>query len=269
MAKPTDLFRWATGANAITAPGEAKKTSGYVFAERPPPKVFNYLFNGAYQWHAYLNNLHNEPDFLGQAFVWTGQHRFLAPIHAPYIGLHSSGELEYTTSGGTYAPRPREKVFEFRGYGSAGAGDAHTSASRKDGGVMVYRDPVNAQPFAVPYWIEPIVLPTYSVLTQWKVIARNDIENRGINIQAQLFKRTPNFTTAVVGADVQIGATQTAAGNNTLQFLGQAGLSETIQADTTYFLVFTPAGSGGGSTVEKHVLYTYKLFWDDPGPRNY
>lgn len=74
MGKPTNLFRWADAVGAVQVPPASKQSSGWLYSEKPPPKTFNWLFNGAYQWHAYTNNLHNEVDFLNKSYPWTGAH---------------------------------------------------------------------------------------------------------------------------------------------------------------------------------------------------
>ena len=77
--KPTNLFRWASGGGAvITEPTSGKKDTGFgTTAEILAGELLNWLFNGAYQWFAYLD------DLAAQAFTWTAAHAFNAGLSVP------------------------------------------------------------------------------------------------------------------------------------------------------------------------------------------
>jgi hypothetical protein len=55
QAKPSDTFRWANVGGSIVVPPSGKKDVGHVTAERPPAQYENYLKNGAYQWHNFVD----------------------------------------------------------------------------------------------------------------------------------------------------------------------------------------------------------------------
>lgn len=80
MAKPTDLYPWATDPGATVDPGPAREATGFRSGKKPPAKWFNFLFNGAHQWFQYLSNLPNEAAFLGEVFHWTGGQTHAAPV---------------------------------------------------------------------------------------------------------------------------------------------------------------------------------------------
>jgi hypothetical protein len=80
MAKPADTYQWASDVGVTADPGSTRKASGFVAGKKAPSKWFNWLHRGAGLWHAYLNNLHNESEFLNKAYAWTGNHTFTKKI---------------------------------------------------------------------------------------------------------------------------------------------------------------------------------------------
>lgn len=76
MAKPGDLYPWATDVGATVDPGPTRKATGFVAGKKPPAKWVNWLENGAYKWRQYLDNLHGETEFLNKIYAWTGLHSF-------------------------------------------------------------------------------------------------------------------------------------------------------------------------------------------------
>jgi hypothetical protein len=110
MAKPSNLFRFATNGGVTVAPSSARQDTGWALAERVPARVLNWLHNGQYQWNQYLNNLHGEAEFLNKAYAWTAAHTFSALQKFPG-GLVASalkldgGDLLYTDAAGTATAR--------------------------------------------------------------------------------------------------------------------------------------------------------------------
>lgn len=80
MAKPSDTYDWAGNVGATVDPGSIRKGSGFVAGKKAPAKWFNWLHRGASLWHAYLDNLHNEAEFLGQDYAWQGHHVFYEEV---------------------------------------------------------------------------------------------------------------------------------------------------------------------------------------------
>lgn len=80
MAKPTNTYDWSTGPGTTEEPPSDMKVAGFSQGQRPPPKWHNWLWNGASKWHAYLSNLHNEPDFLSKNYSWAGQTRVASEV---------------------------------------------------------------------------------------------------------------------------------------------------------------------------------------------
>lgn len=74
MAKPSDIYAWATNPGATADPGSTRKATGFVAGKKAPSKWFNWLHDGAARWHAYLRDLHVEPEFLGEDYTWEGEH---------------------------------------------------------------------------------------------------------------------------------------------------------------------------------------------------
>lgn len=76
MAKPSDLGLWATTGGTTLVPSGGEKAAGFASGDKPPARWMNWLWNVAYQWHAYVDNLHNETQFLNKAYDWTAAHTF-------------------------------------------------------------------------------------------------------------------------------------------------------------------------------------------------
>lgn len=71
MSKPDNLYEWATDPDATFEPSSDLKAAGHVTGERPPPRVHNWLWNGAHRWIKYLDKLHEEAQFLNKAYHFT------------------------------------------------------------------------------------------------------------------------------------------------------------------------------------------------------
>lgn len=110
MTKPSETYEFATQTNppAVSDPA-SRRASGFVAGQRLPAKWLNFLLNGAGKWHAYLANLHSEPEFLNKEYTWTAWHRF----HGGFTmknGLGLAGaanEVFYTDDNGALTPRAR------------------------------------------------------------------------------------------------------------------------------------------------------------------
>jgi hypothetical protein len=76
MAKPSTTYPFATDVGATADPGSTRQATGFVAGKKAPSKWFNWLHKGAHDWFEYLDNLHNETEFLNKAYAWTGAHTF-------------------------------------------------------------------------------------------------------------------------------------------------------------------------------------------------
>lgn len=86
VSKPTDLARWADVGGTISVPAEGKKDIGWTTNEQPPSGVFNWLFNRAHQWFAYLDDLHS------QTMAWTAAHTFGSTVGVTGL-LTANGDI--------------------------------------------------------------------------------------------------------------------------------------------------------------------------------
>lgn len=57
MAKPATLPRWATDGGATLAPSSGHQDTGWVDNERPPARIFNWLWYWIYQWLLWLDSV--------------------------------------------------------------------------------------------------------------------------------------------------------------------------------------------------------------------
>lgn len=131
MAKPTSVPTWATDAGATSDPGATRKATGFITGKKAPAKWFNWLHNRAGQWLSYLDQLHNEPEFLNKTYAWTGGHTWLADVTFKNLVVNNlfsakaanvdgsvslkgdvmlasnSGEVRYADANGVITSRPR------------------------------------------------------------------------------------------------------------------------------------------------------------------
>lgn len=81
MAKPSSVLSWATNALTRLVPSGGEIATGFVAADKPPARYLNHLWGLAGDWTAYLDNLHNEADFLNKSYAWvTGSHSFATDV---------------------------------------------------------------------------------------------------------------------------------------------------------------------------------------------
>lgn len=110
MAKPTDIPTWATGpGETIVDPGPTRTQTGFVAGKKAPAGWFNFLFNRQGAWFSYLNDLHNEAQFLNKTYTWTGLQAFNGTARFgtnPQIA-GTTNDLVYTNAGGTVTQRDR------------------------------------------------------------------------------------------------------------------------------------------------------------------
>jgi hypothetical protein len=103
MTKPTNLFRWSTNASTTLEPAETDKDKGFAVNDRPPARWLNWLWNGAYQWASYLNNLHGETEFLNKTYAWTGGHTFGGTLDlGAYAGQQALANWELRAAPSAY-----------------------------------------------------------------------------------------------------------------------------------------------------------------------
>lgn len=93
MAKPTSIPTWATDPGATADPGATRTATGFITGKKAPAKWFNWLFNRTGAWFSYLDNLHNEPEFLNKNYSWTGVQKLAMGYIANHWGV--SGEVLY------------------------------------------------------------------------------------------------------------------------------------------------------------------------------
>lgn len=104
MPKPSTIITWATDAGATADPGPTRRATGFIAGKKLPSKWLNWLLSQNAAWLTYLRDLHNEPEFLGQNYAWTGTHTFgtryvrkLWPLTAFRIALNSGTPNARTT----------------------------------------------------------------------------------------------------------------------------------------------------------------------------
>lgn len=97
MAKPDDLYEWATEDGATLEPEEGEKAKGFSPGDKPPAGWINHLWNGSYRWNKYVDNLHDEPEFLNKVYDWKNTHIFNGGITRFYtsIQLWFNGQVDY------------------------------------------------------------------------------------------------------------------------------------------------------------------------------
>lgn len=85
MAKPAAPLSWSTDTNFSAGPETGTPTKedpagvasqGWTAGRAAPAKWMNWVLNRLGAWTSYLDNLHNDADFLGQQYVWTNYHQF-------------------------------------------------------------------------------------------------------------------------------------------------------------------------------------------------
>lgn len=85
MAKPAAPLSWSTDTNFSAGPETGTPTKedpagvasqGWTAGRAAPAKWMNWVLNRLGAWTSYLDDLHNDADFLGQQYVWTNYHQF-------------------------------------------------------------------------------------------------------------------------------------------------------------------------------------------------
>jgi hypothetical protein len=238
--------------------------------------MMNWLFNGSFQWHAYVDNLHNEPEFLNKPYTWIGSHQFNGTL----VALNTTTELNGTfTRFNNVSPilngpaneivynAPRAKAIllpmppQVSVMNNVGAAFGWTGA---DG--YVYTDDGD-----VPYTAE-IALPTGCIITGF-VVAGHTQGGPGLsgnNFRAGLYKSTPRGLAGgppdVVPLLPEVAAGVSGAGFGNDFILGNttSGLAETVnRAQSKYYV---KAYSSGQPVLD--TIYQIAVTFNDPGPRN-
>lgn len=244
MAKPNNLFAWATAPGSTLEPGTGEKAAGLAAGDKIPARWINWLSNGAHQWFQYLSNLHGEAEFLNKDYPWTGQHahsggitvnggvdlnstsRLIGSLEMTYattrqravaVPLHSgSGCIDYGTD-------------QYAGPGAFG-GDPH-------GIITLYNG--STPPSVSPAWFLPISWPEGGTLRAWHAVVDPDASN---GVTAELVKRTVDYsatlapTTSVVSSDTTSGGSRQLLSDITLEEVNTGAAND-------YFLVFRQGGA--------------------------
>jgi hypothetical protein len=93
MSKPSDTYAFSTNALSTSDPGSTRRATGFVAGKKLPAKWLNFLLSGAGKWFAYVDNLHNETDFLSKAYAWTAAHTYSGAV-----SLNGAASVNGTTT---------------------------------------------------------------------------------------------------------------------------------------------------------------------------
>lgn len=251
MAKPTDTYDWATSVGTTEEPPTDMKAAGFVQGQRPPAKWHNWLWNGASKWHAYTQNLHNEPEFLNRAYAWTGVHLFAAAVQL----FGAQNELEYADAGGASAPRLRTVMLEPCGLNGwdprvQGYGGAQSQPSSEN--------PVGWGKIALP-------VPSGGRIVRVRV----GYERKAVGDDADLYVRKTTDTKTVpftaFSSTKLIERTTSGTGQ---QVVDLGPIDDAIDTSTsTYALEISP--SGDRTQPLPDIVHWIELQFLDPGPRNF
>lgn len=233
MAQPVVDPNWASDTNFSSGPesGSATKVSpgagplaqGFVPGLSFVGPYANYTLYWLCQWAAYLKGLNTDAVFLAFTFVWTALHRFTAGIRASAIQLVTGGDLTYTDSAGTAAPRAREMRVAL----------TPTPVNISGGAVLV-------QWYAVSGVLSNSSISAgdcavFSQLPRGIVITAVDFVVSGVGGQTVTCQFWKNTT--------QLGSDQVSSGG-TVQTLALTGLSETVAVAQNYWFKFTATAAG-------------------------
>jgi hypothetical protein len=257
MAKPSNLIRWATGVGTTLEPTEDEKTAGFVALQKPPARWHNWLWNGAYQWFSYLNNLHNETQFLNKTYPWTGAHAFSGSVgifSTAVIG-GTTNELEYADSAGVVTPRSRTvniPLITGMPYSTTAAELQMTGSGAMwsvdgSGGTILL----------------PLKLPHGAIVTDILGVWRND-GGGATTYGLALIRSTPDFASGTVPtlSTLGSGASGSIASGGT--WIGPGAITPTAAVNNALYEYALQATAGAeGDLAGVRVTYL------DPGPRNH
>lgn len=197
MARPASLPTWATDGGTTTEPTSGQKAAGWSAGYRPPAKWFNWWQNLTYQWCAYLNNLHNDADFLGEDYSWTGAHDFTD------ITIPSNGD-GISIGGVNFEKELILPATAFQFVCTTGATPDWSLYSGGTGSL---------------YWVSQVnsgylvcslsqFLPTNCEVRKFDVIVDPGAARSSTNrMSVALVRKTPNFSTHAYSNSVEIAAT--------------------------------------------------------------
>jgi hypothetical protein len=251
MAKPSDTFQWATTLGTTVDPGAARKASGFLYGRLAPPKWFNWLFNGAGQWHAYLNNLHGETEFLNKAYTWTGLHTFSGGVGAdPNYGTPVSRWVDMPITLFQLATGWTKQV----NYGGSGS-------------TLVYADTAfnSNSPSAQPL-IAEFRLPKDVGLTGVSVLVTQGNASGTERVRVKVWRITDDFVASFVNPTATQIGTQVAGASAGLQLL-TATFASTVADSTTERFAVTVTPSDTAATNSDWVR-SWRIQVSEPGPRN-
>jgi hypothetical protein len=253
MAKPADTYQWASDVGVTMDPGSTRKATGFVAGKKAPSKWFNWLHRGAGLWHAYVNNLHNETDFLSQAYTWSGAHRFgaLVGLDQPRIA-HATNELLYADAANVVAARARHVWLPMEPFERDGTWTYSTS-----NGTWTTTDAGGALHFMVGRDFQP----SGATLTEVRV-ALYLPTGRGVDIAVDRI--------AYDGGSTPANPTVTSLGTATTGALVVAhqvpvALSAAIDNSASTLRV-SIVGDGSSGVLQVRGI---RLAFNDPGPRNF
>jgi hypothetical protein len=244
MAKPTEIMQWATDVGATSDPGGTRRATGFVSGKKAPAKWFNFLHGAAGKWHAYLDNLHGETEFLNKAYTWTAAHVFGSDVTVGGNVLLASG------SAVAYSPTKPTRTSFAELHKAVAAGSAP--------GDLLFTDDGWAQISAVGATSlirVPFRLPPGAVLTQ---VRAQVFHGGAYNCTMSVYRKACNIGGTNLRFNLGLPVTITSASGT--QTIPRAGLSDTAGTFVEYWVEFE------FSNVSSHVE-AVEITWTDPGPR--
>lgn len=238
MAKPVSVVSWATTGGTRLEPTAPEKAAGWSAGERPPAKWFNFLFGLLGDWTTYLNNLHNDGDFLGQAYTWTAAHVF-----SQTVTLGSSALVVYGT------PPARVSFAELHKACLPETSDK--PVFNADGQAI---SPATGTPGTIRV---PFRVPSGATISQ---IRADVFLGSSADVTMTCRRKTASIggsnTSTAVGLPVTLSAV---SGQQTVT---RGGLSDTASSATEYWVDFEFSSHTGSETVN-----ALEVSWTDPGPK--
>jgi hypothetical protein len=321
MAKPSAPLSWATDATQTDGPeaGQPPRleppagygAQGWIATEEAPARYMNWALGMLGDWTDYLDNLAEEPDFLGEDFVWQGLHNFqelasftdiqvtgettlagdLLAGGDAWVGaeltvdgdikaegasnefqslwvnnlLGMAGEVVYTDSGSpTPVARSRSTLLPLAsGLAPFGVDDIYLVPH--DSGKIYWNFSSSTTD---PEVVFPLHLPHGATVTSVVVGVKNEsIGSRDVSVAIM-------YNTAPHSGDPSDAFEQTMnVGNGT----------QAVASGVGVFITATPGGGGSpvidssassyyvrvSSTLGNVHVYSVRVNWQDPGPRNY
>jgi hypothetical protein len=296
LAKPAAPLSWSTDTNFSAGPETGTPTKedpagvasqGWVAGRAAPAKWMNWILNLVGSWTGYLDNLHNESDFLGQQYVWTNYHQWDNPVTfvgtAEFqdstvfsgavtfdVGFDAAGfianpgdiglgaatnEVVYTDAVGLLTPRARTVLVNMANGtcdNALGTPTAVFAASLLGWEFLTAAGKVNF----------PIEVPRGSALQTCRVGVYNPTGGT-LDFSANVFGLVPNKTTPGSPGGASIDSTGTLSVATTASAVYTLDLSAVTAVDNSiasYYLEVS--GQLGGKIMWVEVTYL------DPGPRN-